>query len=93
MTIAQYTPPPRVNPRAPSQVEKVWNARINVWLRSPGLLLSSYAVLLAHQRTRVRVSPPWVVALTVALATLNGQYYMQKVVANTAVKVNGRGAC
>jgi len=76
-----------------SATEKVWNARINVWLRSPGLLMTAYAIYLCEQSIGVRIAHPWVMLMVVALAILNGQYYMQRVVANTSHKVNGRGAC
>jgi len=76
-----------------SRDEKVWNARIQVWMRSPGILLASYAMFLtskyAHARGPSKVLP----YLLFLLASFNGQYYMQKVVANTAFKVNGQGAC
>lgn len=80
-----------------SALQKVWNARINVWLRSPGLLVTSYAIVLAYQRLTVHVASPWIepwlVVTVVTLAALNGQYYMQRVVANTSLKTNGHGAC
>ena len=76
-----------------SATEKVWNARINVWLRSPGLMITGYAIVLVDQSVNVYVASPWLIAMVVGLAALNGQYYMQRVVANTSHKVNGHGAC
>jgi len=76
-----------------SATEKVANARINVWLRSPGLLMTSYAIYICEQAITVTIAQPWVMLMVVGLATLNGQYYMQRVVANTSHKVNGRGGC
>eukprot|EP00962_Isochrysis_galbana_P052351 scaffold23755_cov163-Isochrysis_galbana.AAC.3 len=32
-----------------SHTEKVWNSRINVWLRSPGLLLAAYCMFVASR--------------------------------------------
>lgn len=71
-----------------SETEKVVNARLNVWCRSPGLAAVGYAMFLAYRH----LPPPRPMTaaqttLVAALAVLNGQYYMQRVVANTAVKV------
>jgi hypothetical protein len=34
-----------------------------------------------------------VASLAFLLASFNGQYYMQKVIANTSIKCGGQGAC
>ena len=58
--------------------EKVWNARINVWLRSPGLLLAAFCCMMgrfsyyAPSATKARI-PAWVVLTNALLCALNGQ--------------------
>ena len=77
-----------------SSTEKVWNSRIQVWCRAPGIMLASYAIYLVSRYSKIK--SPSSKALPYAaflLAAFNGQYYMQKVVANTSLKVNGQGAC
>ena len=76
-----------------SATEKQWNARLQVWMRSPGILLSSYAIYLAAKYSPVKGPSRLLPLLCFLLASFNGQYYMQKVVANTAHKLDGRGAC
>ena len=76
-----------------SKSEKVWNSRIQVWIRSPGILLASYAVYLAAKYSSVKPPSKLLPVLCFLLASFNGQYYMQKVVANTAHKIGGQGAC
>ena len=78
-----------------SATEKVWNSRIQVWMRSPGILLASYAIYLAAKYADKNTKGPSKVLplLCWLLASFNGQYYMQKVVANTAYKIDGQGAC
>jgi hypothetical protein len=79
-----------------ASTEKVWNARIQVWCRSPGILLASYALYLISRHStsvKVPVRALPLASLAFALCAFNGQYYMQKVVANTAHKCNGQGAC
>ena len=77
--------------------EKVWNARINVWFRSPGLLLAAFCCMMgrfshfAPETTKARV-PAWVVLTNALLCVLNGQYYMQVVVGNTFVRTRDKGA-
>ena len=67
--------------------EKKYNARINVWLRSPGLLFCAFSIWVAAPRP---VSAGLLLgALVVAL---NGQYYMQMVVGNTFIKTRSDGA-
>ena len=70
--------------------EKEWNSRINVWIRSPGLLLCAFCMYQA-----VRHGPadspcalhPWISGGAAALCVINGQYYMQRVTGNTYRKV------
>ena len=76
-----------------SSTEKVWNSRIQVWMRSPGILLSSYAIFLASKYSGLKSPSKLLPYLLFLLASFNGQYYMQKVVANTAFKLEGQGAC
>ncbi len=67
--------------------EKKYNARINVWLRSPGLLFCAFSIWVAAPRP---ISAGLLLgALVVAL---NGQYYMQMVVGNTFIKTRSDGA-
>jgi hypothetical protein len=73
--------------------EKVWNARINVWVRSPGLIVTAYAMYIAYKHSKTQHIHPGALGMVILLNLLNGQYYMQKVVANTSAKVHGRGAC
>ena len=64
-----------------SSAEKRYNARINVWLRSPGLLCCAFAGWTA--------APPTVhhsFFLGLLFCAINGQYYMQMVVGNTFLK-------
>lgn len=66
-----------------SVTEKCWNARINVWMRSPGLLFCTFCCFYA--------TPPagfqkLTFVLVGILCLLNGQYYMQVVVGNTFVR-------
>ena len=76
-----------------SDTEKLWNSRIQCWCRAPGVLLSSYAILLLSRYSTVKGPSRAMAYLAFLLATFNGQYYMQKVVANTSLKLNGHGAC
>ena len=62
--------------------EKAWNTRLNVWLRSPGLLLTAFCLILGrfdeHSPESVHERlPSWMVVAVALLCTLNGQYYMQ----------------
>ena len=67
--------------------EKKFNARINVWLRSPGLLFCAFSIWVAAPRP-VNAG----LLLGALLVALNGQYYMQMVVGNTFVKTRSDGA-
>ena len=70
----------------PKLEEKKWNARINVWLRSPGLMLCAvfmYVALMYGSEESTCSKHKWKTCATAALIFLNGQYYMQVVVGNT----------
>ena len=58
--------------------EKKWNARINVWFRSPGLLAVAFTIWVGREygmkHTGVHPVPLYICML---LCYLNGQYYMQ----------------
>mmetsp|Transcript_14312 Transcript_14312/g.28782 ORF Transcript_14312/g.28782 Transcript_14312/m.28782 type:complete len:104 (-) Transcript_14312:217-528(-) len=81
-----------------SSTEKIWNSRIQVWCRAPGIMLSAYAIYIVAKYTPVKGGfsgrgTNLLPLLLPLLASFNGQYYMQKVVANTAFKIQGQGAC
>lgn len=67
--------------------EKVWNARINVWLRAPGLLMCACCIWVGwtHGVSVVGLHPAALLACML-LCVLNGQYYMQVVVGNTFIR-------
>jgi len=75
-----------------SSSEKIWNSKLQVWMRAPGILLSSYAIYLISRYSGLKQPSKLLPYLLFLLASFNGQYYMQKVVANTAFKHNGQGA-
>ena len=56
-----------------AMAEKRYNARINVWLRAPGLVCCAFAVWVA---SRQRDVGPGMLAAAVLVA-VNGLYYMQ----------------
>ena len=61
---------------------QVWNARINVWLRSPGLVVGGYLMYLAITRGPSGTSCADVPLVSVIVGLFffgNGQYYMQQV--------------
>ena len=65
-------------------VEKAWNARINVWIRSPGMLLCTFC---AYQATRhgpesEATRHPLIALLVSIIIIVNAQYYMQRVTGN-----------
>ena len=76
-----------------SEAEKIWNSRINCWCRAPGIMLSSYYLYLLAKYSKVKGPSTTVASLAFLLASFNGQYYMQKVIANTSIKCGGQGAC
>jgi hypothetical protein len=70
--------------------EKQWNARINVWVRSPGLMACCcflYIAALYGPAESLCSSNKPVLFIAGILVFLNGQYYMQVVVGNTFRKV------
>ncbi len=71
--------------------EKVWNARINVWVRSPGLVVCGFCLWLAiaHGPDSSCVRHPRIAAAVGFLAFANGQFYMQQVAGNAYRKVPG----
>ena len=68
--------------------EKVWNARINVWLRSPGLLFCAFCCFYATPPDGFQSHTFILVGI---LCLLNGQYYMQVVVGNTYLRIKEFG--
>ena len=64
--------------------EKFWNARINVWLRSPGLAFCAFAIWDSsggdHGLNK------GILAISALMCIVNGQYYMQVVVGNTFLR-------
>lgn len=71
--------------RMQSITEKIWNARINVWLRSPGLLFCAVTVVLCQHDDHALMT-----SFAAFLLYLNGQYYMQVVVGNTFIRSRER---
>lgn len=69
-----------------SDREKLINTKLNVWCRSPGLSMVAYAIFLGWRHHKPAPIRGEAAALVAGLAFLNGQYYMQKVVANAAMK-------
>lgn len=71
------------------EAEKRYNARVMVWLRSPGCLLCAFCLYVAWRYRMIPTTPQQdLAAFSVALLCfVNGQYYMQVVVGNTHRKV------
>jgi len=70
--------------------EKAWNSRINVWIRSPGLLLCAFCVYQAARHGPADSAcalHPGIAGAVALLCVGNGQYYMQRVTGNTYRKV------
>ena len=66
--------------------EKKWNARINVWMRSPGCfscVAVIYMVLRYDTDSICHEGNPLIGFAIALLVLFNGQYYMQVVVGNT----------
>eukprot|EP00051_Salpingoeca_urceolata_P029747 m.490908 g.490908 ORF g.490908 m.490908 type:complete len:248 (-) comp28820_c0_seq1:140-883(-) len=70
--------------------EKRWNARVNVWIRSPGCIFCAYTVYINFlYRPESPTIYQFIAAIIVGgLCLGNGQYYMQVVVGNTSRKVS-----
>ena len=69
-----------------SDREKFLNTKLNVWMRAPGLTMVAYAIYISWRHHKPAPLSGPAATLVASLAFLNGQYYMQKVVANTAIK-------
>jgi hypothetical protein len=70
--------------------EKAYNARINVWMRAPGLTLGAtmlYLGIVYDNNQLEHEASKYAAILVALLALVNGQYYMQEVVGNTFRKV------
>ena len=66
--------------------EKKWNARINVWMRSPGCFSCCaviYMILRYDTGSTCHEGNPLIGVAIALLVLFNGQYYMQVVVGNT----------
>mmetsp|Transcript_11811 Transcript_11811/g.34186 ORF Transcript_11811/g.34186 Transcript_11811/m.34186 type:complete len:100 (+) Transcript_11811:481-780(+) len=65
-------------------VEKAWNSRINVWLRSPGMLLCTFCLYQGarHGPESEATRHPLIAAATGVTIVANAQYYMQRVTGN-----------
>jgi len=70
-------------------VEKVWNARINVWLRSPGCMAAAGIMFAAikYGPESICTQNPQMGLILGGLIVFNGQYYQQVVVGDTYRKV------
>ena len=70
-------------------VEKIWNARINVWLRSPGCMAAAGIMFMAikYGPESICSNNPGMGVVLSLLIFFNGQYYAQVVVGNTYRKV------
>ena len=58
---------------------------MNVWIRSPGLLTSGILAYASYQNGHNHINPGGLL-FGMVLVVFNGQYYMERVVANHAVK-------
>ena len=69
--------------------EKVLNARINLWLRAPGLTASAIFIMMAVRYSDASpcAEHPILAALVASVIFFNGQYYLNIVTANTTRKV------
>lgn len=68
-----------------SLTEKRWNARVNVWIRSPGCLFCAYTFYICwtYRAEPLSLFQSIMAVFIPGLVMLNGQYYMQVVVGNT----------
>ena len=73
-----------------ARVEKRINAMLNVWIRAPGLTICSFLCVYVWRRSPVHVYTNLELAFTSILLYLNGNYYMQRVVANAAATAGFR---
>ena len=58
---------------------------MNVWIRSPGLMTSGILAYASYQNGHNHINPLGLL-FGMVLVVFNGQYYMERVVANHAVK-------
>ena len=65
--------------------EKRINRFMNVWIRSPGLMTSGILAYASYQNGHNHINPLGLL-FGMVLVVFNGQYYMERVVANHAVK-------
>ena len=75
--------------------EKAWNQRLNVWLRSPGLVICTFSMYLSVTQGPEDTNcaqHPWISMIVGGLCFINGQYYMQQVTGNTYLKVADFGS-
>ena len=72
--------------KLPPMEEKRLNSAINVWLRAPGLTLV-FAFAFAAYRTGNHGINAFVIAVLAFISVHNGQYYLQRVVANYHFKL------
>ena len=72
--------------------EKRINAALNVWLRSPGLVVCAFVCvsqgIISDDANEVRAAR----LISAALYVWNAQYFMQRVVGNLAVREDGEGS-
>jgi hypothetical protein len=69
-----------------SQTEKKWNARINVWIRAPGCVMTGCYLYVSVLAAPVSYTKYLVALFVGPLTAINGLYYMQVVVGNTCRK-------
>ncbi len=71
--------------------EKRWNARVNVWIRSPGCLFCAFTFYICwtYRGDALSLFQSVMTVFISRLVMLNGQYYMQVVVGNTHRKDEG----
>jgi hypothetical protein len=65
--------------------EKRINRFMNVWIRSPGLMTSGVLAYASYRNGHNHINPS-ALLFGMVLVVFNGQYYMERVVANHAVK-------
>lgn len=67
--------------------EKVWTARINVWLRGPSMSIYLFLGFLSFAHDTKREVPWFLLAIVVTLHFHNGQYYAKQAVESLATHV------
>lgn len=66
-------------------VSRRWNARINLWLRSPGCLATATLILASILSTPSETWQMFVAIAVTVLTAWNGQYFMEQVVSVNAI--------